>query len=187
MRCSNILLSVLVANGSIAVALTPVPPEESAARRAAPLVQAMPHVRAVEWEELLPPAQRDHFSMTPPPPIHDYLGEGGPGATQSGSAEVNRKLDGARVRIPGFVVPLEVTRDGKVTEFLLVPYFGACIHVPPPPPNQMVHVKTQRSLTLDSLEDAFWITGTIHVETGRSHFGASAYAMQADKIEVYKY
>jgi hypothetical protein len=187
MRYSNLVLIILVVYTSLADALTPIPPEERAARRAAPLAKAIPHVRSVEWNELLPPSERDHFSMTPPPPIHDYLGEVGPAVAQVGSTIVNRQLDGTRVRIPGFVVPLQVTKGGKVTEFLLVPWFGACIHVPPPPPNQMVHVKTQRPLSLDSLEDAFWITGTIHVERDNTHFGASAYAMQAEKIEVYKY
>ncbi|MGH7446725.1 MAG: DUF3299 domain-containing protein, partial [Longimicrobiales bacterium] len=59
-----------------------------------------------------------------------------------------RKLNGVTVRIPGFMVPLEDT-ETRVTEFLLVPYFGACIHVPPPPPNQMAHVLMQRNQVVD--------------------------------------
>jgi hypothetical protein len=52
-------------------------------------------------------------------------------------------LDGQNIRLPGYIVPLEVSEEGRTTEFLLVPYFGACIHVPPPPSNQIVHVKSE--------------------------------------------
>ena len=55
------------------------------------------------------------------------------------NAPTNPKMDGARVRLPGYVVPLEEVK-GELKEFLLVPYFGACIHSPPPPANQIVHV-----------------------------------------------
>lgn len=71
-------------------------------------------------------------------------------------------LDGERVRIPGFLLPLEF--DGtKVTEFLLVPYLGACIHVPPPPPNQMVHVKYAAGYEQPVLFQSVWVEGEIHV------------------------
>ena len=55
------------------------------------------------------------------------------------NAPVLEELNGQFVKIPGFVVPLEGTAE-LTTEFLLVPYFGACIHVPPPPSNQIVYV-----------------------------------------------
>lgn len=56
-------------------------------------------------------------------------------------ALVNRRLDGAIISISGFVVSLERNSDDALVDFLLVPYYGACIHVPPPPPNQMIYVK----------------------------------------------
>ena len=76
---------------------------------------------------------------------------------------VNRDLEGRVVRIPGYALPLEVT-EGGITEFLLVPYVGACIHVPPPPPNQMVYVKLREEYEVNSLFDPVWITGQLGVE-----------------------
>ena len=89
---------------------------------------------------------RDQQSSAPAAAAHDYLGESGPAAVQqSANAPVNTELDGKQVKIPGFIVPLDVAKDGTVSEFFLVPYFGACIHVPPPPPNQIVYVTTSRA------------------------------------------
>jgi uncharacterized protein len=90
-------------------------------------------VKQIDWSALLPAAERDNYNPSPPPAVHDYLGEGSMAALQTGSYTSNNELNGARVRIPGFVVPLERGRDGLIDEFFLVPYFGACIHVPPPP------------------------------------------------------
>src|SRR5690349_8689390 len=87
-------------------------------------------VRTLEWTDLIPESARAEFSAAPPSAAHDYLGESGPAALQqSVSAPVNPELDGKLVKIPGFIVPLDVAKDGTVSEFFLVPYFGACIHV----------------------------------------------------------
>jgi hypothetical protein len=101
--------------------------------------------------------------------------------------DVNGELDGALVRIPGFVVPLDVGEDGHVSEFFLVPYFGACIHVPPPPPDQIVYVRAPKGLTLKSIYEAYWITGHLTVEKRTTRLGAAAYSMSAEKVEIYKY
>ncbi len=97
--------------------------------------------RMIDWDALLPDRERANFNAEPPAPLHDYLGERGAAARQTGSIAVNTKLSETKVKIPGFVVPLVVNDNGVVSEFFLVPYFGACIHVPPPPPNQIVYVK----------------------------------------------
>ncbi len=72
-------------------------------------------------------------------------------------------------------------------EFFLVPYVGACIHVPPPPPNQMVYVKSAAGISLKSVHEAYWVTGKMRVEQTTTSLGASAYALDADKIEQYQY
>ena len=69
-------------------------------------------------------------------------------------------LDGKNVRIPGYVLPTEFSGD-KVVEFLLVPYVGACVHTPPPPANQMVHVKVDEGFTSEGLFAPVWVTGQI--------------------------
>jgi uncharacterized protein len=90
------------------------------------------------------------------------------------------------VRLPGFVVPLETNSAGRVTEFLLVPYVGACIHVPPPPPNQIVYVRIQPAIPPPSEFAAFWITGQMKVATSRSALGATAYTLIADRADPYQ-
>ena len=142
-------------------------------------------VRQIDWETLLPEAERGNYNPSPPPPVHDYLGEGSMAALQTGSYTPNAQLDGARVRLPGFVVPLERGRDGLIDEFFLVPYFGACIHVPPPPPNQIVYVRMRAGAGLKSIEDAQWVTGILHVALKTSDLGAAAYTLDGEKMEVY--
>ena len=77
-------------------------------------------------------------------------------------------LDGRSVRMPGYALPLEFEDEGS-RELLLVPFVGACIHVPPPPPNQMVLVRLEKPYVVDNLYAPVWVTGTLHVEgTSRS-------------------
>ncbi|MCU0759350.1 MAG: DUF3299 domain-containing protein [Steroidobacteraceae bacterium] len=145
-------------------------------------------VLELDWEELVPQDARSKFAGAgPPPPIHDYLGEGGMAAAQPMDFSVNEQLDGVDVKLPGFIVPLDVGKDGLVSEFFLVPYFGACIHVPPPPPNQIVYVKTAKGLALDSIYEAYWVTGKMKITKKNTQLGASAYSLAATKVEIYKY
>ena len=141
--------------------------------------------RQIDWDELLPPSERNGTANTPAP-IHDYLG-GGMAAAQRGSYDVNTALIGTNVKLPGFVVPLEMDANGLVREFFLVPYFGACIHVPPPPPNQIVYVKLEQGAKMGSIYEAQWITGTLRAETRSSRLGAAAYTLYATGMEAYKY
>ena len=141
----------------------------------------------LDWKQLLPASERKRYSPLPPPPVHDYRGEAGPPAVQVPDFKANKSLDGALVRLPGFIIPLDARRDGVVDEFLLVPYFGACIHVPPPPPNQLVYVRMARRTTLQSPYDAYWITGKLHLQTTTTHLGSAAYELRAEKIELYQY
>ena len=99
--------------------------------------------------------------------------------------EALRKLDGVLVRIPGFMVPLEDT-ETRVTEFLLVPYFGACIHTPPPPPNQMAHVLMQRNQTVNvNLWDPIWIIGRLSIESVESPYGMVGFQVTGERILPY--
>lgn len=100
------------------------------------------------------------------------------------NAPANAAIDGQSVRIPGFVVPLEETKDG-LKEFLLVPYFGACIHSPPPPANQIIHVLPQTAAKGVRSMDAVWISGKLVREKTDSYMGAASYRMQAQLVEPY--
>lgn len=126
-----------------------------------------------------------------PLPIHDLanaLSEAGPAASQqSPNAPVVKALDGIEAKLPGYIVPLEISEAGLVTEFLLVPYYGACIHVPPPPSNQIVYVKTAKGVQMDELYQPFWVEGTFKVENASSELAAAGYRMQASKVTPYEY
>lgn len=103
------------------------------------------------------------------------------------------ELDGKTVRIPGYALPLE--HDGTaVTEMLLVPYVGACIHVPPPPANQIVYVQLNQSYKADDLYDPVWITGRMRVQATNKSLSYvdgsagidAAYTLEGVKVEPYE-
>ena len=96
-----------------------------------------------------------------------------------------RALDKKMVAIPGFMVPLEDDAD-QVTEFLLVPFAGACIHVPPPPPNQMIYVKlTHNRKAKMSFTEPIVVTGQLHVATVQSPYGDVSFNMDGDDVRPY--
>jgi len=99
--------------------------------------------------------------------------------------DVLRALNGREVKIPGFMVPLEDFVE-QVSEFLLVPYFGACIHTPPPPPNQIVHVHMggNRKTKVEFWEP-IWIEGTLSIEDIESIYGTSGYQLVGHRISPY--
>jgi hypothetical protein len=96
-----------------------------------------------------------------------------------------RKLDGRVVRIPGFVVPLDDFAE-EGAEFLLVPYYGACVHTPPPPPNQMVFVEMagKKNIKLN-LFDAVWMYGKLSINQTLSPYGAVGFKLAGTKVEPY--
>jgi uncharacterized protein len=144
-------------------------------------------IREIDWDELLPESARNAASFAAPTASHDYLGESGPAAAHPQSSGVNGKLAGQRLRLPGFIAPLEIDKEGRISEFFLVPYFGACIHVPPPPANQIVYVKMTKPLKIESLYDAYWITGKMLIENKTTSLGAAAYRLEAERAEIYDY
>ena len=101
------------------------------------------------------------------------------------NAPTNNAMDGKAVRIPGYVVPLEEGKGG-MTEFLLVPYFGACIHSPPPPANQIIHVLPKTPAPGLRSMDAVWVSGTMKLVRSDTSMGTSGYRMDAVLVEPYK-
>lgn len=95
-----------------------------------------------------------------------------------------KELEGKRVKIPGFMVPLD-DNQLKVTEFLLVPTPQACIHVPPPPPNQMVYVKMAKG-TESKVGAPIWVYGEFKISTKRSQYGEVSFEVNAEEVEDYK-
>ena len=147
--------------------------------------------RTIQWEELVP-ADWD--------PFKDFkdlnfqlLDDGDPRAAALlkrmravwDAAPTNPQLVGQLVRIPGFVVPLEDTNDG-LKEFLLVPYFGACIHSPPPPANQIIHVLPKTPAKGFRSMDTVWISGRLTTPRTDSYMGVSGYRIEADAVTRYE-
>lgn len=99
-------------------------------------------------------------------------------------APVVKALDGRRVRIAGFVVTLERSDKG-VSEFLLVPYFGACIHTPPPPANQIVHVLPKAAVPAEQAIFPVWVTGTLRTVAALTSEGAAGYRIADAQVEEY--
>lgn len=96
-----------------------------------------------------------------------------------------RDLDRKTVAVPGFMVPLEDDAD-QVTEFLLVPFAGACIHVPPPPPNQMIYVKLKNGGKAKmSFTEPILVTGLLHVATVQSPYGDVSFNLDGDSVKPY--
>jgi uncharacterized protein len=101
-------------------------------------------------------------------------------------APVVEELNGKRVKLPGFVVPVDWDAE-KIGEFLLVPYYGACIHVPPPPANQTVHVITVKGREYSgNLFDTVWVTGTLQVERYSGEMAEAGYRLEATAVEPYE-
>ena len=156
---------------------------------------AQGEVLAVEWSDLISQADLDAI-LNPPELNHDSYGwqqqlENNPEAQAYSKAmqsfDVNPDLVNKRIMIPGFIVPTAYNEERKVTEFFLVPFFGACIHLPPPPPNQIIHVTYERGVTLNNLYDAHTVHGLLTSEVVRNDIASSAYRLEAEGVSIYSF
>ena len=137
----------------------------------------------LEWNDLVPEANGAQDNN--PVGIIEH-GEMSTPAPQNTAANVTNEFDGKTVRIPGYVVPLDF--DGTLTgEFLLVPYVGACIHVPPPPPNQLIFVIADKPYKLNGMFDAVYVTGVFGTTSISTQYAEVGYSISAGKIEPYKW
>ena len=146
--------------------------------------------RVAQWEELVPKGW-DPFAQFKGMNL-GMLSDSSPRALQMmrelrealDNAPTVAALDGAMVKLPGYVVPLEEAK-GELKEFLLVPYFGACIHTPPPPANQIIHVVVAKPVKGFRAMEAVWVSGTLKPARQDSAMGVSGYQMQAAAIDHY--
>lgn len=157
--------------------------------------------KAIEWESLIPQ------DWNPNQVFEDMTDEHYYALSQSellilektvqamfDAAPVVEAFDGQQVKIPGFVLPLEFSGT-QLKEFLLVPYFGACTHTPPPPANQIIYAKLKTATKLESIYLPVWITGTLNISRSQSLLNEagiangvevqSAYSMTVESMEPY--
>jgi hypothetical protein len=156
------------------------------------LARADDAVRELAWDDLMP-ADYDPAKVLPDIDITE-MSDTDPRAERYmqmvrdlwNQAPVVQDLNGKTVRIPGFVVPVDYD-DKQVSEFLLVPYFGACIHVPPPPSNQIVHVTTGGApVPFAGMWDAVHVTGHMRTKHFSNDLADAGYSMEAISIEPYE-
>src|SRR5262245_51648061 len=155
----------------------------------------------LKWHQLVPPAPpappKSFLAGRPvdlgklgyptdgpaPPPTPEARWMSSPRQSSEAPAPVVKEFDGKRVRIGGYIVPLDFDAT-RVTEFLLVPFVGACIHVPPPPANQIIYVKAEKGFDVQGTFDAVWVTGKMKVSTAFTGLAEAGYTIDADKVEV---
>jgi len=128
------------------------------------------------WEDMVPKG------YVVPPSAIDHNGNM---SQLEPDAPLLQSLNGQFVKIPGFVVPLEGDAD-NITEFLLVPYFGACIHVPPPPSNQIVYVKFSEGVPITNLYDAVWVTGILSTDGWKGDIATVGYTLKGQAVTEFE-
>lgn len=148
-------------------------------------------VRTISWEQLMPPGWDPYKDLKA---LNlESLKDNDPRAEEVlkkmrqmwDNAPINPQVLGQNVRLPGFMVPLEELPEGS-KEFLLVPYFGACVHSPPPPANQIVHVVLDKPTKRIRLMDTLWVTGVISATQTDSHMGMAGYRIDAKAVAPYR-
>lgn len=149
-----------------------------------------------DWLDLMPESDRQAL-LDMPDISHDtpeaesgFYTPGGLRSTDKNlpavmySAQTVAALDGRKILLGGYPVPLETNAQGRFVEFFLVPYPGACIHVPPPPPNQIILVRYPQGILLDDIYAPLWVEGTLRVEISSNDLADSAYAIEAQSVQV---
>lgn len=145
------------------------------------LAEASSTYKDMEWLDLMPKEEVEALKNAQGLPVdHNAKGE------QEGSFITVPGINNTKIRLAGYVVPVEQTDDGKMTEFFFVPYFGACIHVPPPPPNNIVYVKMASPIPAADMFNAYWLEGTIKTERMSNDIAATAYVMTGESLKLYE-
>ncbi|MEO7560833.1 MAG: DUF3299 domain-containing protein [Nitrosospira sp.] len=166
------------------------PAPAAAKNKPVPSATASAGYKEKTWDDLMP---KNWDPMAPLKGLKlDNLKDGDPRAIEAlekireawNNAPIEPALDGERIRIPGFVIPLE-RAGNKVSEFLLVPYFGACIHTPPPPSNQIIHVRTSKPLANMRTMDTMWVSGVMHAGKIDTEMGQAGYQLKAEWVTPY--
>lgn len=135
----------------------------------------------LEWTDLVPEGQ-----LAIPPFIQGLIQHDGPSLSseQPASKGVRTEWNGEIVRLPGFIVPIDYSGTG-VTAFILVPFVGACVHVPPPPANQLVFVTTAKPFESTGLFEPVNVIGMFGTASTSTQLADIAYALSADRIEPF--
>ena len=160
-RTSLLLFASMIASAKMAHAKTP---------------------KLIMWDDLIPPGV----------PYAEIIAEGEIDEANDfwnpvydeNAIKLNDALDGAYIRMPGFIIPFDIGAEG-VRDFMLVPYVGACIHTPPPPANQIIYVTTSPGLAADRIYEAWEVEGVLRTAAVDSAMAQAAYQIEADSVALY--
>jgi len=140
--------------------------------------------RVITWQDLIPKGV-PYGEIVGPGKI-DAVNDTWVPEFDANAKKVNTALDGTRVKMPGYIIPFDVGAKG-VTSFMLVPYVGACVHTPPPPPNQLVFVTTETPWPSESMWDPVWVSGRLSAKSMSTQIADVGYQIAAERIEVYEW
>ncbi len=169
----------------------PTEPPTTAAENASPAASAEGAALELNWEDLIPPGYEEELLVSQMQLAE--LDDLDPRAIelmkklreQLAAAPVVPALDNSLVKIPGFVVPL-VSDGDQLKQFLLVPYYGACIHEPPPPANQTLLVDVPQGTRIRAAFDTVWVTGRLKVVKSDTDLAVAGYQLTATQVDTYQ-
>lgn len=150
-----------------------------------PTVAAEPPID-IQWEDLVPEGVQAAEDLNALLGIHDPGDAPLAEQSQIEEGQVVTEYNEKTIRIPGYLLPLDFGSEGS-TQFLLVPYVGACIHVPPPPANQIVLVTTETPYQSQGLFEPVYVTGLFNTAITDTEYAEVAYALSAEDIEAFVY
>lgn len=143
-----------------------------------------PQDLVIDWLDLMPDAERKALEAGEWPEI-DFEHETLDSTRQVGSSATVASMHGRKVRIPGYIVPIDLDDQQRMRSFFLVPYYGACIHVPPPPPNQLIYAELDTAIEVPSMWEAQWLTAELRVARVDADIASSSYRAVSAQIEPW--
>ena len=194
-QSSPLAFALLITTPALLMLVSACSAERAADRSAgrAPIVETVdPSIEAelVVWRDLMPDEELEALRAlnegeADPSLMGRFIGNS-PIETQSGTFNVVEDLDGVVARMPGYILPLDFAEHGQAYEFLLLPFHGACVHYPPPPPNQIVYLRSAEPVRFASLWEPVWVEGRISIERVDTDLAASAYSMVLRSVTPYE-
>ncbi len=148
--------------------------------------------KEIEWAELVPKSW-DVAKLFRELKLDEIRGDADPRAIEAmakmrkafDEAPIEPSMNGRSIKIMGFLVPLDMTPQA-IGEFLLVPFFGACIHTPPPPANQIIHVKPGEPMKGMRAMETVWVEGRLETTASSTSMGQAGYLLKNPTVSIYK-
>lgn len=186
------MIATLMISGTFALAACS-PDERQRTEQVAAQLEGDLHVdpdaqaELLNWRDLLPDGELEMLlaleeGRAPPTLMSQFQTRRD---EQMGTFNVVEELDGLIVRMPGYILPLDYAERGQAREFLFLPYHGACIHYPPPPPNQVIYLRSAQPVSFSALWEPVWVEGRMEIQRVETELADAAYAMAVRSVRPY--